>query len=197
MQHRHKSELTATEYVTRKAWCDATPPACLKPSARDKCGIHRHGTYGRKTPHGMRIQRWWCRQCQTTFSALPDCLASHHRGTLADFETQVAMVELQGTLVAAVRALIPQCINPETTRRLLSRRVKRVYRALRTCRGLSAALFGATPTIVGFRVHLNTQSVLYELRELCSEHLAQLPAPLGFRPVNRGSGSQRGPPTLD
>ena len=45
MQHRHKTELTATEYVNKKAWRSATPPRCLKRCDSVRCGIQRHSAY--------------------------------------------------------------------------------------------------------------------------------------------------------
>lgn len=194
MQHRHESELTAAEYVNQKAWRSATPPPCLKGSDCALCGIRRHGTYGRKTPEGMRIQRWWCHQCRRTFSALPDCLASRYRGTLDDLEAEAVQVELQGSVAGAVRVLYPQCINPEAACRRLSRRVKCIDGILRMVCGLVPVLFGVQPTVCALRLHLGTQSVLFMLRSLCCNHLHVISQPSGFRRPGDGSGSQRGPP---
>ena len=197
MQHRHETTLTATEYVTQKAWRDATPPACLRSAGPEGCAIHRHGTYCRKTPDGMRVQRWCCRRCQTTFSALPDCLASRYRGTLEDLEAQVAEVESQPSRAAAARALFPRGLNPAAAYRRVGRCVVRVYRCLITARGLSPALYGATPEVLALRIHLNSPCVLRELRAVCHQHLATMPAPLGFALPRCAPESQRAPPTFD
>ena len=45
-----------------------------------------HGTYARKSPDGVRVRRFRCPQTGRTVSLLPDCLAAHHSGTLAEFE---------------------------------------------------------------------------------------------------------------
>ena len=52
-----------------------------------------HGTYGRKTPPGAKIPRWYCRESHTTISLLPDCLAARLPGTLDDLEAVVVAAE--------------------------------------------------------------------------------------------------------
>ena len=194
MQHRHKTELTAAEYVKQKAWRSATPPRCLKRCDSLRCGIQRHGTYSRKTPCGMRIQRWCCRRCQTTFSALPDCLASHYRGTVDDLERLAAQIEAAPSIMAAVVKMHPGCDNPEMIWRRFRRCLDRVHRTLSVLCGLLDPLHGAQPTVLGVRMHLGSQQVLMRLRNDADAHLGNLLCPVGFRRAQRGYGSQTGPP---
>ena len=195
MQHRYKTDLTAAEYVKAKGWQNATAPECIG-QCSGPCGMQKHGTYSRKTPEGTRVRRWYCRPCHTTFSALPDCLASQSRGSLEEYERQVAAVEELQSISAAVRRLYPDCVNPESVRRRLQRRHKQLHLCLTIVRGLLLALAGASPSVLDFRLRLGTQAVLGEVREQCCGQLSQLPHPVGFRVRARRYGSQTGPPTL-
>ena len=130
MQHRYKTDLTADQYVSRSSWFDAPPPRCIK-GLEQGCGIEGNGTYRRKYPDGTKIKRWRCRKCRRSFSALPDCYASHMRGTLDELEEQIAFVESQSSVMAAVRKLYSEHADPETPWRRLRYRMERVHRALR------------------------------------------------------------------
>ena len=63
-----------------------------------------HGTYGRRTPVGMRIARYYCPTAHETFSLLPDCLASHFPGALDPIE-HVVSAGLEPAAVAAIAGL--------------------------------------------------------------------------------------------
>ena len=57
VQLRFDCGLTGEEYVTQKAWRNASLPFCpLHP--RGGCGYTRHGTYERLSPPGTLIARW-------------------------------------------------------------------------------------------------------------------------------------------
>ena len=82
----------------------------------------------------------------------------------------------------AVEHLRPE-INLPGVIRWTRRRVQAVHGTLSTVRGLMPErLAGCEPTLRAFRRHLNTESVLVELRSLTGTHLRALPPPLGFRP---------------
>ena len=181
MQLRFKTGLTSEQYVSRQAWRDATLDRCpVHP--RGGCGFGRNGTYPRVRPAGARIARWYCRQGQQSFSLLPDCLAARLSGTLCDIEAVVVAVEEATSLEAAVEHLRPE-INLPGVIRWTRRRVQAVHGTLSTVRGLMPErLAGCEPTLRAFRRHLNTESVLVELRSLTGTHLRALPPPLGFRP---------------
>ena len=69
------------------------------------CGFARHGTYGRTSPPGTRIARWYCPEGHCTFSLLPDCLSARLPGTLAEVEAVVIAVEQARSLEAACEEL--------------------------------------------------------------------------------------------
>ena len=136
LQHLDKTTLSAEDYVAQEAWRSATPPVCCRALAVTACGMTRHGTYGRKTPRGMRVARWYCRPCHRSFSALPGCLQARLAGTLASCEAQVVAAEEAGSLWACVRALYPEAIDLTSARRSLRRRVVGVHQSLRILVGL-------------------------------------------------------------
>lgn len=85
VQLRHESQLTSEEYVKQRAWESASLKRCpLHPAGG--CGIARHTPYSRVEPPGMKVARAYCAEGHTTFSLLPDCLASRLSSTLAAVE---------------------------------------------------------------------------------------------------------------
>jgi len=100
VQLRHTCSLSGEAYVARRAWRDASLAACPR-HPRGGCGLVRHGTYGRRTPVGMRIARYYCPTAHETFSLLPDCLASRFPGALDPIEQVVATVETARSVAAA------------------------------------------------------------------------------------------------
>mgnify|MGYP001815738984 FL=1 len=187
MQLRFATGLTSEEYVTRKAWQEASLDRCqLHP--RGGCGFTRHGTYERVNPPGTRIARWYCRQGQQTFSLLPDCFAARWSGTLVEFEAAVNDIEAARSLEAAAATCRLEIELPGVLR-WLRRRRQAVKTTLVILRGLMPALFvHCAPTLIDFRRCLGVEWVLLSLRAVAAEHLARLPAPLGFSPRPRRGG---------
>ncbi len=107
VQLRLQTELTAEDYVSREEWRNASFPPCLKDLCRRDCGTMRHGTYGRKTPVPLRVARFDCRDCQTTFSRLPDFAAARRRGALQEIEDDMVVLAEAPSRWAAARRLFP------------------------------------------------------------------------------------------
>ncbi|MXY32762.1 MAG: hypothetical protein F4186_03510 [Boseongicola sp. SB0676_bin_33] len=93
MRIRYSSSLSGRDYVATEARREARLDAC--PVHGPGCPTFaRHGTYGRHTPWGRaRIMRQYFRAAETTFSLLPDCLAAHLTGTLAELEDSAVRAE--------------------------------------------------------------------------------------------------------
>ena len=180
VQLRLASELTSEEYVSQKAWRKASLDRCpLHPSGG--CGLRRHGTYKRAEPPGTRIARWYCRPGRTTIGLLPDCLASHLPGALAEVEALVDTVERAPSVEAAANAFCNVDIGLPGAIRWTRRRLVAVRGLLTTLIGLLPERFAlCQPTLASFRTALATPCVLVTLRAICAEHLAQLPTPVGF-----------------
>ena len=107
VQLRFQTELTAEEHVSREEWRNATVPPCLKGRCRHRCGLMRHGTYGRKTPVPMRVARFYCPGCRTTISRLPDFAAARRRGSLQEIEDDMIVLAGSPSRWAAARQLFP------------------------------------------------------------------------------------------
>lgn len=179
VQVRLATELTSDEYVSQRAWTKASLAQCpLHPAGG--CGVQRHGTYERVEPPGTRIARWYCWQGQTTISLLPDCLASHLSGSLAEVEAVVTAVEAAPSVEAAADAQRPLIDLPGAVR-WTRRRVRMVRRFLTTLIGLMPERFASCqPTLASFRAALSTPDVLVTLRVIAAADLAQLAMPVGF-----------------
>jgi hypothetical protein len=159
-----------------------------------------HGSYLRKYPVPLRIARAYCREGRTTFGLIPDCLASRVPGTLMEIEEAVATFESSTTLSEAADAVRPveisvvtgEPITLEAQTRWLRRRVKWVTATLLTVVGLLPERFmGVAPTVTAFRSHLQSDSVLVSLREICAQRLEYLPCPVGLAPRSaRGKTSE-------
>ena len=191
MQLRFKTELTSEEYVSRQAWRDASLPHCpLHP--RGGCSLARHGTYGRVTPPGTRVSRWYCPQGHRTFSLLPDCLAARFPGSLGAIEQVVAQVEQAKSLGAAADRLRPDVELPGAIR-WTQRRVRGVHAALSALRGLHPERFTGPPIVSLLQQSLKLDCVLQTLREIAGAQLSYLPPPLGFgpRPLPSGGSQKR------
>jgi len=92
MQLRFATDLSAEEYVRRKAWKETKLDNCpIHPEGG--CGFRKNGTYSRKYPEGTKIARWYCPMGHQTFSFLPDCLSARLPGELKEVENVIEEVE--------------------------------------------------------------------------------------------------------
>lgn len=175
----HFTELTGEDYVRQQAWRSATLSSCpLHPEGR--CGFKRNGTRGRKHPEGMRLQRYYCPQGQTTFSLVPVFLAARVSGTLLDIEGAVAAVEKGTSIETTAGDLRPGSDLPGAVR-WTRRRIRWVSAVLHTAAGLlPEVLAGCELTVLALRSALGVDSVLVHLRALLATHIQSLPGPVGF-----------------
>lgn len=146
---------TSELYVTEKQWLRATLNTCPW-HPQGGCGFCRHGTYPRVRPRGTLIPRWYCPTEQRTVSALPDALASHFSGTLAQIEAHVLATE-QAVSIAAAAMYRRTEIELPGALRYLSRVCKAVHGTLNSCRALHPESFSSLPaTIIGFMRNVST-----------------------------------------
>jgi hypothetical protein len=187
VQLRFATNLAGEEYVSQRAWRNATLTRCpLHP--KGGCGFARHGTYERRSPPGTLIARWYCPQGHRTFSLLPDFLAARLAGTLAEVEEVVLVVEQADSLEAACSDLRLD-IELAGVLRWVRRRVQAVYGSLSLLKGLVPEWFqGCEPTLGAFAQCLGLPEVLPALRPIAAPYLPALPAPLGFGPLGRRGG---------
>jgi hypothetical protein len=183
VQLRHRTKLTSEEYVTQKAWLQASVEVCPRHPGGG-CDFGRHGTYARAEPPGMRIARWYCRDAQTTFSALPDCMAARVVGSLDDVEHVVLVAESKG-IEAAAHDLRTEIDLPGAMR-WLRRRRDSVRAALLALITALPGRLGMLPHLKEVRAVLETDRALVAVREIGADHLHALSYPLGFcRPRRR------------
>ena len=179
MQVRFAIDLTSEEYVSQRAWQKASLDQCPR-HPEGGCGMHRHGTYERVEPPGTRIARWYCRRSQTTFGLLPDCLASHLSGPLAEVEATVDAASRGSSLESTSETFRPDIELPGAVR-WIRRRIRIVRELFTTLIGLMPTAFASCqPTLASLRAALGTDNVLVTLREVAAEYLAHLPVPVGF-----------------
>ena len=193
VQLRYQTDLTGEQYVNACGWAHARLAACPN-HPHGGCSLSRHGTYGRKTPRGCRVARWYCRQSHTTFSLLPDCLAARLPGTLRRLEEVVAVAEAAPSLAAAALCLRGgEAVGLEGARRWVRRRVRRVHRDLHIARGLRPDLRGGCPArMIAGRGRVRSLIALVRLRGALAGQLSVLPWPLGFYPHGLGANERRG-----
>ncbi len=132
----------------------------------------------------MKVARYRCPTSRTTFSLLPDCLASRLSSTLAEVEQVVTSAEAAPSLEQAAAALRPE-VETQGGLRWLRRRLGPVRVALLALATLLPGALGSTgvPTLTAVRTALGgTSAALVQLRELGATHLRSLPPPLGFGP---------------
>jgi len=189
VQLRQERASTSEQYVTERGWESARLERCpLHP--RGGCGFARHGTYPRVEPPGTRIARWYCRQGRTTFSLLPDTLASRLSSTLAEVEQVVARVEGSSSIEQASAELRPDITLPSAVRWVRRRLgpMRSALLAIVTLLGL-----GCAATLGGMRASLDSHVTLGELRARVAARLATLGPPLGFGPRAGGLRARDGP----
>jgi hypothetical protein len=194
VQLRQQTALTSEDYVRQKGWQQASLIRCpLHP--RGGCGFERHGTYSRVEPAGMQIARWYCPTGRTTFSLLPDCLASRLGGTLDAVEAVVATVEEKvaaGSSIEKAAGEIRPDIDLPGAVRWVRRRLGAVRLLLLALVTLMPEQVGEEPRLGSVRKVLGTEQALMRLRDLGAEHLGALAPPLGFGPRPKRRGRRRG-----
>jgi hypothetical protein len=180
VQLRFGIALTSTEYVTRRAWEQATLERCpLHPAGG--CGLERLGTYERVEPPGARVARWYCRQGHTTFSLLPDCLASRLGGTLPEVEQVVVYAEASRSLEAAAARLRPDITLP-AAKRWVERRLRPVRAVVLAFITMFPQLAIAAPRVTVLQGRWSTTAALARLRAEVGDHLGKLAPPVGLGP---------------
>jgi hypothetical protein len=177
LQLRHRTKLTSEEYVTQKAWRQASLDFCPRHPGGG-CVFRRHGTYRRETPPGMRITRWYCRDAHTTFSLLPDCMAARLVGSLDEVEQVAAAAETMG-IEAAAQDLRTEIDLPGAMR-WIRRRRDAVRAALLALITALPWRLGMIPRVHALRAVLETDRALVAVREIGADHLQALTPPLGF-----------------
>ena len=180
MQIRFTTDLSADEYVRRRAWQDARLGNCPL-HGKAGCGFAKHGTYSRQTPEGTKIARWYCPDGHSTFSLLPDCLSSRLPGSLIDIETAINEVENAPSQEAAVFGLRID-VGLTGVLRWIRRRLFLIHTTLRLLTKLVPALHDCQPSISSFKAALGAEYVLPALRMSAEPHLYVLPPPVGFGP---------------
>jgi hypothetical protein len=193
MQLRFTTTCTGEQYVTEQQWVNATLSVCPVHSSGG-CGFARHGTYERLQPPGTRIARWYCPTAQQTFSLLPDCLASHLSGTLAEVESLVLAIEQAPSFEAAAQSIRCEIELPGVLR-FLRRRFSATHAVLTIVKGLFPLDFvHHNPTLSQCRPVIEqlcpeyfaaSGSLLMTLRHVAQHYLPKLPTPVGFNPTRR------------
>jgi len=191
MQIRFATNLSAHEYVRRRAWQDATLNTCPLHS-KGGCGFAGHGTYSRQAPKGTKIARWYCPDGHSTFSLLPDCLSSRLPGSLIEVETAINEVENAPSQEAAVHDLRLDIGLPGVLR-WIRRRLFLVRTTLTLFTELFPDLQDCRPCISSFRVALGVEHVLPALRMYAGPSLYVLPPPVGFGPRPRRKKGKKPP----
>jgi hypothetical protein len=136
----------------------------------------------------MQIARWYCPTGHTTFSLLPDCLASRLSGTLDAVEEAVATVEAKvaaGSSIEKAAGEIRADIELPGAVRWVRRRLGAVRMVLLALVTLMPGQFGNEPRLGAVRKELGTKSALVQLREIGAAHLGALAPPVGFGPRPR------------
>jgi hypothetical protein len=133
----------------------------------------------------MQISRWYCPTGHTTFSLLPDCLASRLSGTLDAVEEVVAIVETKvaaGSSIEKVAGEIRLDIDLPGAVRWVRQRLGAVRMALLALVTLLPGQLGNEPRLGDMRKMLGTEHALRRLREIGAAHLGSLAPPFGFGP---------------
>lgn len=180
VQLRFATGLTSEEYVKQKAWLSASLEACPN-HPMGGCSFARHSAYERVEPVGAWIARFYCPESHTTFSLLPDCLASGLSSTMAEMEMVATAVESRETdLESAAERLRPD-IGLQGALRWLRRRVMAVTVALLALKGLRPDLLaGREPSLSALRAVLGIAEVLPAMRELAGRQVTSVPRPVGL-----------------
>lgn len=193
VQLRFATQLTGQQYVEQKAWLTANLERCpLHPAGG--CHFSRHTPYERVEPPGTFIARWYCPEGHTTFSLLPDFLASRLSSTLEEVEAVASKMERSEQSFEQQAQRLRPDIEPQGAVRWARRRVAAVLVALLAIKGLQPqVLTGAAPTLGSLRQALGVEQVLPALRELAGRQVVWVPHPVGLGPRSRGRQSGQGP----
>jgi hypothetical protein len=133
----------------------------------------------------MQIARWYCPTGHTTFSLLPDCLASRLSGTLDAVEEVVATVETKvaaGSSIEKAAGEIRPDIDLPGALRWVRRRLGSVRMVLLALVTLMPGRLGNEPRLKSVREVLGTDQALVRLREIGAAHLGVLAPCVGFGP---------------
>jgi len=186
VQLRFESTLTFEQYVTTRAWEQATLKECplCKPGT---CHLQRLAPYMRKVPAVAFVARYYCPEQHTTFGLLPDFYASRMPGTLDGIEQAAARAEVAPSVEQAAEQLRPadtlDAITLGAAVAWLRRRLVLVRALLVTVVSLFPDRFaGLGWSVRAWRERLGTSRVLVALRGICARHLYALPRPLGLNP---------------
>ncbi len=197
MQLPLKIECTYEEYHTQELWKQATLEVC--PVHKDGlCRIQRNGVYWRYGPHGKGrtcVARFVCiridedgRVVKLSFSLLPQFFAARTRGTLQEYEDQVAAAESEGPWKASLKHAPHKRSERRDAFRWLSRRMEALHRGLKGIVGHLPDIFkGCEATVSSMRKALGREDLLLHLRqELAGSGqaviLQKTLSPVGFRP---------------
>ena len=143
----------------------------------------RHGTYARKTPVPVLVARFDCRECQTTFSHLPDFAAARRRGLLQEIEDDMVVLAEFSNRWAAARHLSPHCDELSNRIRNLVGVFAAVSAFLVAAVTLRPELFSGCPAqLLAMRVVSGTKTLLVDLRREMTPQLQFFSPPVGFRP---------------
>ena len=140
----------------------------------------------------MRVRRWYCRDAQMTFSALPDCMAARLGGSLDEVEEVALAAESKG-VEAAAQDLRTEIDLPGAMRWIRRRRDAVRVALLALITGMPGRM-GTIPSIPAVRAALESERALVSLRETGAGHLHALSHPLGFWRAHQ-QGSERDLPT--
>lgn len=136
----------------------------------------------------MQVARWYCPTGKTSFSLLPDCLASRLGGSLDAVEEVVATVEAKvaaGSSIETAAGEIRPDIDLPGAVRWVRRRLGPVRMVLLAILTLMPGRLGSEPRLGPVRAVLGTEQVLVRLRELGAAQLGSLAPPIGFGPRRR------------
>lgn len=191
VQLRHATALTSDQYVSQQAWWTATLKCCpLHPQGG--CGLARHTAYERAEPPGMQVARYYCRKGHTTFSLLPDCLASRLSSTLVEVQQVVVAAEAAPSLEQAAVRLRPD-IETQGGLRWVRRRLWPIRVALLAIATLLPGTLegiGSPASLTAVQRQLGP-AALVQLRDIAGSQLRSLPPPLGLGPRTEPRRSRR------
>lgn len=125
--------------------------------------------------------RFYCRTGRTTFSLLPDCLASRLSSSQDEVEQVVVAAEEARSQEVAAAALRPD-IGVAGALRWLRRRLGPVRATVLALVTLVPTLQGVPAQLVSVRDALGTKRALVAIRSIAEKHLRVLAPPIGFGP---------------